>query len=107
MCVLWHLMTPGFCSVSLCAAYELLGDDGYKLTHTSKKKKTLKFPVTKLRHFNMCCAQIRTNIPVKKGLDFTRYKYIKLFNIILTGKMQKQRVQTVRDKYIHGSGITL
>lgn len=38
MCVLWRLMTLGFCSVSLCAAYELLGDDGYKLTHTSKKE---------------------------------------------------------------------
>lgn len=76
MCVLWRLMTLGFCSVSLCAAYELLGDDGYKLTHTSKK---LKFPVTKLRHFNMCCAQIRKKIPVKQGLHFTSYKYIKLF----------------------------
>lgn len=78
MCVLWHLMTLGFCSVSLCAAYELLGDDGYKLTHTSKKKrkKTLKFPVTKLKHFNMCCAQIRKKILVKQALHIAAYKYI-------------------------------
>lgn len=52
MCVLWHLMTLGFCSVSLCAAYELLGDDGYKLTHTSKKKgkkKTIQIPCDQVK----------------------------------------------------------
>lgn len=41
-----------------------------------KKKKQFKFPVTKLKHFNMCCAQFRKEILLKQALYITPYKYI-------------------------------
>lgn len=40
------------------------------------KKNQLKFPGTKLKHFNMCCAQFRKEILLKQALYITPYKYI-------------------------------
>lgn len=53
--------------------------------------------MTKLKHFNMCCAQIRKKILVKQALHIAAYKYIykQLKNKILAIKLNIVKIHII------------